>query len=176
MRFWLRSLVFFSLASGLAACGDDSNPNGNDPGGSGDCTCSVTIGEDTRELTCGEATCVGPSDDDRWATCGEGGPVIGDRLCIQDQWEATTSTSFDCDGRQTCAPDTYCVIRAGAEPRQTECRPIPTGCTPPTSGQQWCDCLEPDAMSAGICDGATGGLANCNVTDPRKTSVTCSDF
>ena len=176
MRFLLRSLVLLSLASGLSACGDDSNTNGGPGGGGGDCTCSVTINEDSQELTCGQSMCVGYSGDDRWVTCKEGGPVIGNRLCIQDQWDETTSAEFDCDGRQTCAPDTYCVVRAGPEPRQTECRPIPAGCTPPTSDDQWCDCLEPDAISAGVCNGATGGLASCDVTNPRKTSVVCSSL
>jgi len=173
MRFGLRSLVLLSLASGLAACGDDSNTNGG-PGGSGDCTCSVTINEDTRELACGEASCVGNFDDDRWVTCTESGAVTGNRVCIQDQWDATKSTSFDCDGQQTCAPDTYCVVRAGEVPRQTECRPLPAGCTPPTSSDQWCDCLEPDAMTAGVCSGATG-VTGCDVTDPRKTTMLCVD-
>lgn len=169
MRFWLRSLVLLSLTSGLLACGDDSN---NGPGG--DCTCSVSIQDDARDLACGEAACIGPIDDDRWVTCGEGGSVIGNRLCIQDRWEATTSKSFDCDGRQTCAPDTYCVVRAGEPPRQTECRPLPAGCTPPANGSDYCDCLAPDALTAGICAGASY-VNSCDYTDPRAMEVFCND-
>ncbi|MDC3959485.1 hypothetical protein KEG38_36870 [Polyangium jinanense] len=172
MRFWLRSFVLLSLASGLLACGDDSDTNG--PGGSGDCTCSVTIQDDARDLACGESACVGPIDDDRWVTCGEGGPVIGNRLCILDRWEATTPKEHDCDGRQTCAPDTYCVVRAGEPPRQTECRPLPAGCTPTTNGSDFCDCLEPDAMMAGVCAGASY-VNNCDYTDPRAMEVFCND-
>lgn len=74
MRFWLQSFVLLSLASGLLACGDDSNTNG--PGGSGDCTCSVTIGSDTQDMVCGESSCLGPLDNDRWVTCTESGPHI----------------------------------------------------------------------------------------------------
>ena len=173
----LRSMVLLSLASTLLACGETTPVTpGDGDSGPGDCTCTATVGDDTRELACGEATCVGPSGDDRWVTCSATGTLIGDRLCIQDRWDATTSAPFDCDGQQTCPADTYCVVRAGAEPRRTECRPIPTSCTPPASDQEFCDCLEPDAISADVCDGTTGGLAGCNIFDPRRTEVLCSDF
>ena len=187
MRFDLRLIFAVTLFTSTIACSESSGGSGGGGGNAssgsttatgssttsgGDCTCEVTIGEDTETLACGQSLCVGNfSDEERWATCTESGATLGEKSCIADQWADPKYVPFDCDGQETCPAGSYCVMRVGPVPRKTECRPLPSGCVHPTDANGLCDCLEKDALTSAICSGATD-RSSCH-TDPEAPLLSC---
>ncbi len=187
MRFDLRPILAVTLFTTAIACSDGSGSSGGEGGGAsggtttatgsgatsgGDCTCEVTIGDDTKQLVCGQSLCVGSSaDEERWATCTESGATLGNNSCIVDQWADPKFVSFDCDGQETCPAGSYCAMRVGPAPRETECRPLPADCLHPMDADQLCDCLEKDALTSAICSGATG-YVSCQ-TDAAAPDLAC---
>lgn len=150
-------------------------PTAQTDAGGGACTCDVMFNGAMRTLDCGERTCIGDSEDDRLVTCTSGGAVLGERLCIQDQWDALESVAFDCGDNRECPAGTYCVLRYGPEPRRSECRAVPAACTPPRSAGQFCQCLEEDAINAEVCAGEGVETAGCAYDSPHAIEVGCHD-
>ena len=163
------------VAVGLAACDPalsttDTGVVGADTRTSS-CTCTATYNSAEDTFSCGTGSCFAAGD--RWAFCTATGELRwGTRNCVQDAYDDLGDTAFDCDGVATCPPGTYCAIRVGPVPRRTECRAVPTGCTPPLNARDYCACLYADAAMGAVC-ADTVGTVSCNVYQPRTASIAC---
>jgi hypothetical protein len=172
-----RSHLVLILTFGLAACDPavsttDTGVPGPDTRASS-CSCTATYNGREDTFACGTGSCFQDGSSDRWAFCTATGDLRwGNRNCVQDAWDDLGDTAFDCDGVATCPAGTYCAIRVGPEPRRTECRPLPTGCTPPRTERDYCDCLYADAATGVVCTG-TRGTSVCEVYLPRTPSIAC---
>lgn len=165
------------VAASLAACdpavsATDSGMVGADTRTSS-CACTATYNGYEDTFACGTGSCFADGSSDRWAFCTATGDLRwGNRNCVQDAWDDLGDTAFNCDDVATCPAGTYCVVRVGPVPRRHECRPVPTGCTPPLDERDYCDCLYADAAMGVVCAG-TERRVTCDGYQPRTASISC---